>query len=209
MATTAEIRGRVRLLLNDPSVVTGATLAAIATGQDGAYPDSPVDAFISDEGARVYNAIASNPTHPRRRALVSTVAVTHGALLPDHVGPVGAILSDGVQARMVPHDAVTRRRTNALSLTIPDPLAAIVGERVFFVGTTCTVDIVAPPGSPFDPSVIPVEEVDIVVCLVVARLAAQDEGAMAMAGHFKTIGDEGMAAIRAGVIPPSVTPYAP
>lgn len=133
------------------------------------YADGKIDDVIADVAAAIIGLIAANADNPRRRALMTTVAQTNGQLIPDHIGPIGAVVVDSKPGKQTSAQDIQRINDNALGYTAYNTgYFGKIGERIYFAGTTCTVDIVAL--ATVDVTMVPPEYIDALVNWAVAKL---------------------------------------
>lgn len=171
MATLVQLRTRVANLLAVFPLNNSPTAYPTTQGAGGrvGYASDKIDDVITDVSAAIIGLIAANPDNPRRRGLTTTVSQTNGALIPDHVGPIGAVIVDGKPGVLTGARDVQRINDNALAYTAYNTgYYGKFGERIWFAGTTCTVDIVAL--ATVDVTVVPPEYLDALVNWAVAKL---------------------------------------
>lgn len=107
------------------------------------YPE----AFIIDSlrlgDAAVYQAIAEGSNSPIRSQLLSRVTVNHAALIPPHIGPIGAVIISEQQASLASYDMIAlMRRTPTITIT-DIPYYAINDNSIFFYpGNIATIDLI-------------------------------------------------------------------
>jgi hypothetical protein len=204
MPTATEYRQRIANLLgafplgNNPTAYPNAQAAGGTVG----FSSQKIDDCVVDVAADIIAAIASNPTHPRRRDLETTVTVTNGQLIPAHAGPLGTVLVEGVPGRMTAAEEITRLLANVLGLPTTGYFA-IRGDRIFYVGITATVDLVVIP-SPVDPATVPAEYAECLVTMAMAVLLplAGDTEKVQAAQHYMQIAGAMRQAIAANQTPP-------
>lgn len=123
----------VRSLMVEQINLNTSYSVSAASGQR-LYDNGLRDMVLSVDG-QVALAIINNPLHGRRKDFVASAALTDGAQLPTHIGPLDAVRINGKPADLLPINQVRLYRTNALAAT-PVPAYALLGTRIFHTATT-------------------------------------------------------------------------
>lgn len=160
------------------------------------HPDAEIDAAIQAADADIALLICSTPNHPERRKYVSTVGVAHAGLIPEHIGPIGAVLVGGKGANPLPAAEIESLRTGTLPTF--GPYFDVVDQRLYFVGgASATVDIYT-----FIQSGNTLQAADqylgYIVCRALAKLFGKEGAEISAASHFKSLADQYWELIKAG-----------
>lgn len=180
---------------------------AVVGGKAG-YSNEAIDDAVTDAAAAVLNAIAAMSNHPLRSQLEAPVAVANDALLPAHNGPAGAVRVDGRPGRLSSADGVQRERDNPCFSYLNDGMYGWKGNRIYFVGTACTVDLVQIT-EPVDAADVPASAAEAVVDKALAVLFAFDGGKIEAAMHFDKLAQEALQLIGITSQMPESVPYTP
>lgn len=99
------------------------------------YTNQIRDAVLNADGA-VCEAILVNTSNGQRVGFIASITVNHGALLPEHLGSIDAVLIGGKAA--VPWDAseIENERLNRLALTSINPHYAVSESILYHNGAT-------------------------------------------------------------------------
>lgn len=194
--------------VNGPKLTSASSYPTTNTDGKRGFSDGRVDHAVQFASADVFGIFTASPTNSRRRDFVVTAPVTSGSLLPTHVGPVGAVRVDGKPGKLCSADMVQWLIDNALSLTERQGYYAIDADRILFVGTSATVDVVQLP-DPVDPSLIPVEYANAVVAIALSYLFAFEGENLGAAQHYAQIADRYRLMIASSRELPEVPPYEP
>lgn len=191
--TIATVASRVVAQLNLNSSYTNVST------DPRAYTQQIADAVSAANGA-VIEALLSNPSNGKRRDFLTTPTVNHAALVPTHIGPIGAVTISGVVAIPWPADDVIRERAKTVST--PAEHYALVDERLFLnQGASAAVDIYN-----FDPasSLAPSELEDPVFAGAMRNLASIEGENNDMAAVYGRFYEAAIQALRAGVRVPEM-----
>ena len=119
----------------------GMSNAASAFGayDGGTWKTADVDESILSADAMVISGLLWTPGNGHRRAFEAASSTAHGALIADHVGPIGAVtfaITGGLyagtrSAKLVSKEEVERDNLNPAALTTIPPKYAIEGDRLF------------------------------------------------------------------------------
>lgn len=210
MPSATEYRQRVAHKLNAFRMSNFGDYPSTGTvvGGKAGYSNEAIDDAVTDAAAAVLNAIAAMSNHPLRSQLEAPVAVTNGSLLPAHNGPAGAVRVDGRPGRLDSADAVQRERDNPRFSYLNGELYGWKGNRLYFVGTTCTVDLVQIT-EPIDAADVPTSAAEAVVDKALAVLFAFDGGKLEAAAHFDRLAQEALGLIGITTQMPESMPYTP
>lgn len=182
--------------------------ATNAAGGKPGFPNGKLERAARDAAAAIFTLIASNPTHPRRSSLMTPATIAaSGDLLPAHLGPIGAVRIAAKHADRTSADDVQRLIDNVLGLTLTEGHYGLDAERIYFAGTPCTVDVVAPPAEPVDPDIVPEEFVNAVVARALAFLFPLEGENLAAAQHFDKIASDYEARVANNISPPEVPAF--
>lgn len=102
--------------------------------------DSFITAAILNVDGVIVKAIMENPNHPKRSAYLAPVAVSNGALIGEHIGPIGDVLIDGALGIEADPEDIRRWARNSTLFGLTGYFG-VAGERLMFLGTAATVDV--------------------------------------------------------------------
>ncbi len=202
MATAAQYRSYIASILNVfPMTTTSAYPTTNASGGQPGFPDAKIDQAVTFAASEVANLLVSNPTNPRRIDFLTAVPITSGAIMPTHIGPLGAITIDSKPGVCVAPDEAQRLIANSLGLTLNTGYYGIDGyDRIYFSGTTCTADMVA-PGSLSLPDQVPNEYADVVVAIALEFLEVFQGEHTEAAAHWRAVANGGRQQLTQGIVP--------
>jgi len=202
LSTAIEYRQYIGSILNVfPMTTTTAYPTINAAGGQPGFPDLKIDQAVLYGAAEVTNLLVSNPTNPRRIGYLTAVAITSGLIMPTHIGPLGAITIDSKPGVCVAPDEAQRLITNTLGLTLNTGYYGIDGmDRIYFSGTACTADMVAPATLTL-PDQVPNEYADVVVAIALEFLEVFQGEHTEAASHWRGVAQDGRQQLIGGIVP--------
>ena len=206
MATAVAYRTYIASILNAfPMTTTSAYPTTNASGGMAGFPDAKIDDAVTYAAAEIGKGIAMNAANPLRIAFETPQPVTSGSLLPAHLGPVGGVTINSKPGKATGVDDVQRLITNNLSLTLTDGYYALDGDRIYFTGTPCTVDVVLPGAVTV--TTIPDAYFNGVVAIALEFLQVFEGDHTDTAAHWRAIASDVRQSLAAGTLPPVTPPF--
>lgn len=174
------------------SLLNASTGSAYTVNDDtDRHPDQEIMDAIRGADALIYTTVATTPGHSKRsKYLTPSANIPYAGEIPEHVGPIGAVLIAGGPAYVLPAAEIGRLKTNTLSLTDATPYYDVVGNTLFYVpGSTATVEIVPPYNDQGGSLQSPQEYFQGVVALALAMLFGKEGAEVEAAQFYQGYGD--------------------
>lgn len=176
---------------------------------DPGFFEAFIDDAIYDADLEIRKAIVANPKHPQRTGYLTTAVVTDGALLPAAPGDLGPIeitttagdVRTDRQVDIGDIEAWKKDTAHVLYGSLDDIEGhfAIQGQRIRFIGQTCTVTL---PGQLVRGSAhvitSPIEYINTALALSVGSVLMKDPEFSYQSGTAMSVGMAGIQAITRG-----------
>lgn len=163
------------------------------------HPDDELIDAIRFADEQVVGALLSVLNHPRRSDYLTAVPIIHGENIPSHIGAIGAVKVDGLSPQYLPSPEIEilRAANTAGRLLYSGPYFDVDGERLYYSGSTATVDI-ARYNETGGTLQSPPEYDYAVVDLALAHLFAKEGSETPTAQHFGDLAMKALEWVRAG-----------
>ena len=174
------------------STLNASTGSAYTTNDDqDRHPDQEIADAIRAADGLIYSAVGNTPGHPKRFGLFVATSVAHRGMIPDHLGDFGDVLVNGQKADLLDAAEIEVVRTNTLGLSTPSSrfYYDIVNNRLYYSGSTGTIDIVPPFVDSGMSLQTPQDYFYGVVAKALAILFAKEGSETPTAQHFGQLGD--------------------
>lgn len=166
------------------------------------FPDAKIDDAVTFAANEIGNAIVMNPSNPLRATFETAETVTNGSIVPAHLGPIGAVTIDSKPGRMTAVDNVQRLSDNVLGLSDVTGYFGYDGDRIYFTGTTCNVDLVLPGAVTV--AAIPDAYANGVIAIALEALQVFEGDDVPAAEHWRAIANDIRQALVQGQVPKEI-----
>lgn len=164
------------------------------------WPEQAIIDAVRGADGLIFMAIGNTPGHPKRSALlVASANIVHTGLIPEHVGPIGAVLVAAAPPQMLPSFEIKKLRDVILTTTDTGPYFDIIDNRLYYYpGSVATVDIVPPFNDEGMSLQSPQEYYHGIVALALAILFGKEGAETETAAYYKGFGDSVLQWIKEG-----------
>lgn len=184
----ADAMNFVRNILNASSMTYSGTNA---NDDPKRWPEGVIIDAIRGADALIYNTVAQAPGHPKRAELLTpSTNIVHTGMIPDHEGPIGAILIGGKSGRWLTASEIGKLRELVITFFDQGPYWDLIDNRLYYYpGSTATVDIVPPYNSSGSTLQSPQAYFHGITSMALAMLFGKEGAETQTAAYYKSVYD--------------------